>query len=489
MEPSAMNDEFLRHLRPRPRAAFVHQLKSRLDRLPRTRPRVSGPAYLRTLLIALVIGGAAFAVTMLSRRHEPVVARVGASVSQARPLSDEVPKIASSPLPARSRENELTPAIVHAARRDGAPREGAVATDPPQRPADGRGVASDVPVVVEASVSQALAGIAIAGEGVHSIRGAGGKFPLEIYDEWGRQYLRANKVSVAYEWMGSGGGVKLLQNRAITFAAVDVPMQGAELKASGMFQFPMVAGGVVPIVHLAGVKPSQIWLDAPTLARIYLGEISLWSDPPIAKLNPNVALPGTRITLAYRMDGSLTTQFFTDYLSKWSPWFKSRYGGRSQIDVSPGAAARGDDGMADLVQRTDGAIGYLDYGYAKLHGIESIRLINKEGKAVAATPESLESAILHADWLGTPGFGASLMDLPGEQTWPMSSASFIVMRAPIDQYQTAAAVQFFDWAYRNGSQTATELGYVAIPPIVANHVRASWAAAVSKGPPPDSGGK
>jgi len=475
-----MNDEFLRHLRPRPRAAFVHELKSRLDRLPRSRPGVSGPAYLRTLLIALVIGGAAFAVTMMSTRHEPVVVQVGAPVSQSGPRSDEVAMPVSSQPSARAPDNALTPAIVHDARHDSMPRIAGVAPDARQRAADRIGVASAAPVVLEASVAQALAGIAIAGEGVHSIRGAGGVFPAAIYNEWSRQYLRANKVSLAYDWTGSGGGLKLLQNRLVTFAALDVPMSGAELKASGLFQFPMVAGGVVPIIHLAGVKSSQVRLDASTLARIYLGEIVRWSDPPIAQLNPDVALPNTRITLAYRMDSSTTTQLFTDYLSRSTTWFKSRYGVRSQIDVSPGAAVRGDDGMADLVQRTDGAIGYLDYVYAKQHGIESIRLINKEGAVVPATPESLQSAIAHADWLSAPGFGVSLVDLRGEQTWPMSSASFVVMREPIDQYQTAAAVQFFDWAYRNGSEAAKELGYVAIPPSVVSHVRASWAEALNR---------
>ena len=479
-----MNDEFLRHLRPKPRAAFVHQLKSRLDRLPRTRPLVSGPAYLRTLLIALVIGGAAFAVTMMSSRHEPVVARVGAPVAQTRAPSEEVAKVVSSRSPVRGGKDELTPAIVRAARRESAPQAVEGVSAPEQRPAGGRGVASDTPAVTEAPVALALAGIAIAGEGIHSIRGTGGVFPSAIYNEWGRQYLRANKVSVLYEEMGSGGGLKLIQNRLTTFAALDVPMQGAELKASGMFQFPMVAGGVVPIVHLAGVKSSQIRLDALTLARIYLGEISRWSDPPIAKLNPDLRLPGTLITLVYRMDSSATTQLFTDYLSR-----SGRYGVASRIDVSPGASVRGNDEMADLVQRTDGAIGSLDYLYARQHGVESTRLINKDGNAVPATPESVQSAVAHADWLGTPGFGASLVDLPGEQTWPMSGANFIVMQGHVNQPQTAAAVQFFDWAYRNGSQAAKELGYVTIPPTVANHVRASWAATFGKGLPPDAGGK
>jgi phosphate transport system substrate-binding protein len=296
-------------------------------------------------------------------------------------------------------------------------------------------------------------------------------------------------VSVDYVLVGAGGGLKLVLNRGATFAGLDNPMGAEELKASGLFQFPMVAGGVVPIIRLDGVTAAQIKLDGSTLARIYLGEISYWNDPPIQKLNPGIGLPGTRITLVYRQDGSVSTLLFTGYLAANSPWFKARYGVRTQMDVSSGSAARGDNGMADLVQRTDGAIGYVDYLYARQHGIESIRLINKEGNAVAATPESLQSAITHADWRGTPGFGASLLDLTGEKTWPMTQASYVVMQSRVNKPHTAAAVQFFDWAYRNGSKAATEQGYVAIPPSVANQVRAMWASAIGRGVPTDPDAK
>jgi phosphate transport system substrate-binding protein len=477
MEPSAMNDEFLRQLRPRPRAAFVHELKAKLDRLPRTRPLISGPAYLRTLLVALLIGGAAFAVTMMSSRHEPIMARGGATGPQAGTPSggdgaDDVSPVAA----ARSPEKELTPAIIHAARRDSVPPVVQVASASPERATDKATAASNAPIVAETAASQVVAGIAVAGEGVRWVEGGGGEFPSPIYNAWGRQYQRVAGLSVSYEVMGSGGGLKLLQNRSITFAARDFPMETAELKASGLFQFPMLVGAVVPIVHLAGVRPSQITLDGPTLAGIYLGEITRWSDAPIQKLNPGLALPSTRITLAYRMEGSASTRTLTEYLSKSNNWFRGRYGVRTQIDVSPGAAVRGDNGMVDLVERTDGAIGYVEYLYAKQHGVESIRLINKDGRIVSAAPESLQSAVMHADWSGTPDFGASLIDLPGEKTWPMTAASYVVMQLQVNRPQTAAAVQFFNWAYRNGAETAAELGYGTIPPAVAEQVRASWAA-------------
>jgi phosphate transport system substrate-binding protein len=354
-----------------------------------------------------------------------------------------------------------------------------------ERPADTARAASSGAVVAEAPASQVVAGIAVAGEGIRSIEGVGVAFPSPIYQTWSREYLRSSGVSVDYVLVGGGASLKLLLNRGVTFATTDNPISGEDLKASGLFQFPVVAGGVVPIVRLDGVTASQIKLDGWTLARIYLGEISHWSDPPIQKLNPGLGLPNTRITLAYRLDGSLSTQVLTGYLSSYNNWFKSRYGVRTQIDVSPGAAVRGDNGMLDFVQRTDGAIGYVDYRYARQQGIESIRLINKVGNAVPATPESLQSAVSHAEWIVAPGFGASLLDLSGEKTWPMTYASFVVMQSRVNRPQTAAAVQFFDWAYRNGTKAALEQGYVTMPPTVAKQVRAMWANAIGRAVPTD----
>lgn len=479
-----MNDDFLRRLRPTPRAAFVHDLKGRLDRLPRTQTVGSAPVYLRTLLIALLIGGAAFAVTMMSMRRESVLVRVKAPVSEAPLAAERAPVTVASPV-VKSKDPELSPAITREVRGN-AERFGAESapdsSETPAVPANAAGAtrgAADAP-------SPVIAGIAVAGEGIRFIEGAGGAFPYRLYKEWSDRYRDRGGVRVDYVTMGSGGGLKLLLSRSVTFAAIDDPMGEDELKASGLFQFPVVAGGVVPIVRLDGVSPSQIKLDGGTLARIYLGEISHWNEPAIQKLNPDLPLPGTRITLAYRQDGSASTRVLTDYLARYNAWFKARYGAKSQIDISPGAAVRGDDGMADLVDRTDGAIGYVDYLYSKQHGIEPIRLYNQRGRAVSATPESLQSALSHADSLGASGFGASFVDLPGEQTWPMASASFAVMQSRVNRPQTAAAVQFFDWAYRNGSQAATQLGYVPVPPTVADRVRESWAIAFGKGVPPAS---
>jgi phosphate transport system substrate-binding protein len=483
-----MNDAFLRRLRPMPRAAFVHDLKARLDRLPRRHASVSGPAYVRTLLVALLIGGMAFAVTMMSTRRSHVEVPLSVPIVQVQPRSAEVREAAPAPL-AEPEEHDLTPVVPHAVRRDSSSVVIRFLTPSPERQANAVSAAASGPGADQGVQTQLASGIAAAGDVIRSIRGAGSESLYPLIAAWGTQYRALSSVFVSYESMGSGGGLKLYEDKRVNFAALDVPLSAEEAKASAVMQFPIVATGVVPVVHLSGMSASQIVLDGPTLARIYLGEIAHWSDPEIRKLNPKLALPVTRITLVYRQDASITNYLFTDYLSKAAPWFRSRYGVQSKIDVSPGMAARGNAGMVEVIERIDGAIGYLDYSHAQQSGISSIRLINREGNAVAATPASLQSALMHADWSSSPTLGPSLTDLPGEETWPMSSAGFVVVSSQLNRlnrWPVAATMQFFDWAYRNGSKKAQELGYVAIPPTVANRVRASWAALYGGGTSPGS---
>ncbi len=478
-----MRDEFLRHLRPMPRAAFVHELKARLDRLPRTRPLVGGPAYLRTLLTALLIGGAAFAVTMMARR-DPLTTHSDAPVAQAQRLPARVDEVAPAPSLTQSKEDELTPVTAHAVRRDPAPIVIEVAGAPHGLQA-GRVSATNGAARAEPfAPAQAVSGIAVAGLGVGSIEGLGVSFPSPIYTAWSLQYRRLTGVSVSYEALRSGDGVKMLQNYGFAFTAVDVPLRAEALNVNRLMQFPVLANGVVPVTHLAGIPSSEIILDGPTLARIYLGEIALWSDPQIRRLNPKLRLPDTRITLVYRADSSVTTYLFTEYLARSAPWFRSRHGVSMQLDLSPGAAARGNDGMMDLIERTDGAIGYVDYLYARQKAIDSVRLRNKDGNAVMATPESLQSAAAHADW-GAPTLGPSLADLPGEKTWPITGATFVVVQIHANRAATSTALQFFDWAYRNGSKQAEELDYVTLPASVVKQVWATWAATYGGGTPAD----
>lgn len=478
-----MNDDFLRRLRPMPRAAFVHELKARLDQQPRGGSIVaSAPAYLRTLLIALLIGGAAFAVTLLTTRHDSLVTRVSVPAPVV-PRADDAPRVAASP-PPTSKSVELSPAITRTARDEPSRAPADMASGEKKPRAAEASAAGSTSAAVDEGPSRVIAGMYLPAGAVRWIAGAGGAVPAKLYDAWSRQYRKAGGPEVDYRVTGSGGGLNLLQRRAVMFATVDAPMSATDMTSQALFQLPVVAGGVVPIVHLDGVETARVTLDAATLARIYLGEISRWNDASIVKLNPGLALPATRITLAYRLDPSATTSSFTYYLSQENAGFNGRYGVKAQIEVSPGAATRGEDGMLDFVQRTDGAVGYLDYVYARQREVESIRLINRVGKAVPATPENLLSAVTHAEWATTTGFGPSLFNLPGENTWPMTVVSFAVLQTRGNRPQTAATLQFFDWAYRNGAQTAAQLGYVPIPPAVANVIRESWAVVLAKPPPP-----
>jgi phosphate transport system substrate-binding protein len=483
MEPTAMNDDFLRRLRPMPRAAFVHELKARLDRQASEDSFAGrGPAYLRTLLIALLIGGAAFAVTMLATRHASREAPMNASVSEGPRRLESARHIASSPLET-SKNGEVTPAITRG-DRDAAPL-GAEARSASQeggaRATSAAGAARAAPGEASAPLPAVLA---IPQSAVRWIEGAGGAFPAPLYAAWNLEYRLSGGASVEYQATGSGGGLKLLASGRVAFAAVDAPLEASDMASSGLFQFPVAAGGVMPIARVDGVETGRITLDGPTLAGIYLGEITRWNDGSIAKLNPGLTLPDTRITLVYQLDASPWTLLFTYYLSRVDDRFKAGTGAKAQLDLSPGAAVRGEGGMADLVQRTNGAIGYIDYIYARQRGIESIRLFNRDGNAVRATPETLQSAVTHAAWGTTTGVGPSLVNLPGEKTWPITTASFAVMQSRTNRIPTLAAVRFFDWAYRDGSQTAAKLGYVPIPPVVANQVRETWAATLARPVPP-----
>jgi phosphate transport system substrate-binding protein len=482
MESQAMNDELFRRLRPVPRAAFVHELKARLDRQPTVRLGARRPSVLRTLIVALLIGGAAFAMTMMSAQRKAAVEQSAAPALAPQQSVAEGSESLPPPPPVQLRK-EGTPVATRNAVREVEPPLLPAFPEASQSRPEAANAARALSELAQAPSTQVVTGIAFGGlAGARSIEGAGTGFPGPVYEAWAKEFLRLTGVSVQYESLRSGDGAKLLQKNQLAFAATDVPWQAEALEEAGLFQFPVVASAVVPIVRLSGVPAWQVTLDGPTLASIYLGEITRWNDNRIRKLNPGLTLPGTRITLIFRSDGAAATYFFTEYLSKASMSFQSRYSVRAEIDVSPGTAARGNDGMADLVERTEGAIGYLDYNYAQAHAILPIRLINRNARVVPATRVSIQSAVAHADWAGAPGLAASLADMPGEQSWPIVGASYIMVRSHVDPTATRAALQFFDWGYRNGSATAAQLGYVTMPPGVADLVRAAWSASVKGAP-------
>ena len=307
------------------------------------------------------------------------------------------------------------------------------------------------------------------------ITGAGATFPYPIYAKWADAYKKSTGNGLNYQSIGSGGGIKQITARTVTFGASDMPLQQAELDKIGSIQFPTVMGGIVPVVNLEGIQANELTIDGPTLAKIYLGDIKKWNDPTLAKLNPNAKLPDQAIALVHRSDGSGTTFIFTNYLSKASPEWKDKVGSSTSVDWPAGIGAKGNEGVANNVGNTKGAIGYVETAYAKQNKLTTMKMINKDGKAVAAVPEAIAAAAAAADWEHAPGFYMILTDSPGAQTWPIAGATFILVpKQPKDIAAAKQALAFFAWAYKNGSDAASSLDYVPMPANVVKMIEAHW---------------
>jgi phosphate transport system substrate-binding protein len=309
------------------------------------------------------------------------------------------------------------------------------------------------------------------------ISGAGATFPYPIYAKWADAYKKETGVGLNYQSIGSGGGIKQIQNKTVTFGASDAPLKGADLDKYGLVQFPMVMGGIVPVVNLEGVKPGELVIDGPTLAKIFLGEIKSWDDPAIAKLNPNAKLPKQAIAVVHRSDGSGTTFNFVYYLSEVSADFKSKVGVNTSVQWPVGIGAKGNEGVANNVANTKGSVGYVEFAYAKQNKLTFTKMVNKDSKAVAPTSETFQAAAANANWKSEPGFGVILANQPGATSWPMTAATWILMyKAPQDVANSTEALKFFDWAYKKGGKMAEELDYVPMPANVVKDVEQTWSA-------------
>jgi phosphate transport system substrate-binding protein len=322
----------------------------------------------------------------------------------------------------------------------------------------------------------ALAALAFCGAAVAAdISGAGATFPYPIYSKWADAYKQQTGIGLNYQSIGSGGGIKQIKAKTVTFGASDMPLKPDELRQSGLVQFPMIIGGVVPVVHVKGVGPGQMVLDGATVASIYMGEISKWNDARIGKLNPKLTLPDTAVAPVYRSDGSGTNFLFSDFLSKSSPKFKESIGANTSVQWPSGIGAKGNEGVANMTTQTDGAIGYVEYAYAKQNKMAYVQLKNHDGKTVEPSADTFQAAASNADWAHAPGYYLILTDQAGAKSWPITGASFIlVYGTPPDPAATGAALKFFDWAYKNGGKMAAELDYVPLPASLVTQVRATW---------------
>jgi phosphate transport system substrate-binding protein len=316
------------------------------------------------------------------------------------------------------------------------------------------------------------------------ISGAGATFPYPIYAKWADAYKKLTGVGLNYQSIGSGGGIKQIKAKTVTFGASDMPLKPDDLKASGLIQFPVIIGGVVPVVNVKGVSPGQMHLDGPTVAGIYMGDIKQWNDPAIKKLNPKLTLPNTAIAPVYRSDGSGTNFLFSDYLSKVSPKFQSSIGANTSVQWPAGIGAKGNEGVANMTTQTDGAIGYVEYAYAKQNKMSYASMTNKAGNVVEPSAETFQAAAANADWAHADSFYVILTDQAGAKSWPITGASFIlVYKQPDDPAAVAEALKFFAWAFKDGASMAAELDYVPLPPSLIAEGKKTWAQITAGGKP------
>jgi phosphate transport system substrate-binding protein len=306
------------------------------------------------------------------------------------------------------------------------------------------------------------------------ITGAGATFPYPIYAKWAEDYKKASGVGLNYQSIGSSGGIRQIRAKTVTFGASDAPMKGEDLDREGMVQFPAIIGGTVPIVNLSGFKPGELRITGPVLADIYMGNIIRWNDPKITAINPGKTLPNDTITVVHRADGSGTTFNFTDYLAAVSKEWLDRVGRGPAVKWIPATAVggKGNEGVAANVERIKGSIGYVEYAYVKKNKLTYLQMQNKNGRWVHPDDLTFAAAAAGADWFSVPGMGLSIVDQRGDATWPISTASFIIMyQDPKDKKQSQEALKFFDWAFKNGKSAALELDYVPLPDSLTNQIR------------------
>ena len=307
------------------------------------------------------------------------------------------------------------------------------------------------------------------------ISGAGATFPYPVYAKWAEAYKAKTNTAMNYQSIGSGGGIKQITAKTVDFGASDMPLKPKDLDKYGLQQFPMVMGGVVPVVNLAGIKPGELKLDGTVLAGMYLGTVTKWNDKAIAALNPGVNLPDKAVATVHRSDGSGTNFIFTHYLSSVDADFKAKIGENTSVEFPGGLGGKGNEGVAALASRTDGAIGYVEYAYALQNKMTYAKLKNKDGAFVSPDAKSFQAAAANADWSKAPGFYLLLTDQSGKESWPITGATFILMHKQQAKPDTAREVlNFFDWAYKNGGQLAEQLDYVPMPPAVITAVEQSW---------------
>jgi phosphate transport system substrate-binding protein len=328
------------------------------------------------------------------------------------------------------------------------------------------------------TASLVLAGLAFAGAAAaQDVTGAGATFPAPLYAKWAADYNKATGARINYQSVGSGAGIKQIEAKTVDFGASDMPLKDEDLKAKGLVQFPTVIGGVVPVVNIKGIGPGQLRLSGLVLGDIYLGKIAKWNDPAIKALNPGLNLPDAAISPVRRADGSGTTFIFTNYLSKVNAEWKAKVGEGTAVNWPAGAGGKGNEGVAAFVGRLPNSIGYVEYAYVKQNRMNHALMQNSAGQFVAPEDKAFKAAAAGADW--AKSFYQILTGQPGNESWPITGATFILMHKAQDKpAQAAATLKFFEWAYKNGDKTADDLDYVPMPAAVKAQVEKLWSSEI-----------
>ncbi|WP_175690658.1 phosphate ABC transporter substrate-binding protein PstS [Burkholderia anthina] len=305
------------------------------------------------------------------------------------------------------------------------------------------------------------------------ITGAGSTFAAPIYAKWADAYHKSGGGKINYQGIGSSGGIKQIQAKTVDFAGSDAPLKDDELAKDGLFQFPTVVGGVVAAINVPGMKAGEITLSGPVLGDIYLGKIKKWNDPAIVALNPKVKLPDLDIAVVRRADGSGTSFIWTNYLSKVNPEWKSKVGEGTTVAWPTGSGGKGNDGVAAFVQRLPGAIGYVEWAYAKQNRMTYTAMKNESGAVVEPTTETFKAAAAGADW--KKSFYQILTNEPGKNAWPVVGATFVLLHTVQDKPEQAKeTLKFFDWSFRNGTAAADSLDYISLPQSVISEIEGQW---------------
>lgn len=309
------------------------------------------------------------------------------------------------------------------------------------------------------------------------INGAGASFPALAYEKWAASYKPRSEFTLNYQALGSGAGVKQITSKIVNFGGTDVPMSAQELSANGLMQFPTLIGGVVPVVNVADIGPGQLKLSGQVLADIFMGKIANWNDPKIAADNKGLKLPDQPIAVVFRADQSGAAFMFSTYLAQVSPEWKRNVGAGASVVWPVGVGGKGNDGSASYVKRLQGSIGFVEYATVIQNKMAYVQLKNRDGQFVSPSEATLKAAAAHATWDAAAGFGEILVNEPGADSWPVTNATFVLMhKVQVEAERGKSVLGYFDWAFRDGAQLATSLGYVPLPENVVKKIRDAWKA-------------